>query len=91
MYIIFFYIKLLFYDWFYWSFLSKLCFNYNYIVNKVIFLYLCKEFGYSYNLRFFLGIYIEVVDYYGYRYGVGFKEFKDMIKKVDDEIYNLIK
>lgn len=39
----------------------------------------------------FVGIYIEAVDHYGHRYGVGSKELKDMIKKVDDEIYNLIK
>lgn len=49
-----------------------------------------KSCGYSYNLRFFLGIYIEAVDHYGHRYGVGSRELKDMIKKVDDEIYNLI-
>lgn len=51
-----------------------------------------KICGYNYILRvFFLGIYIEAVDHYGHRYGVGSKELKDMIKKVDDEIYNLIK
>lgn len=88
----FLYIKLPFYDWFYWSFSSKLCFNYNYTVDKAIFLYLCKDLRLQLYLKgFFLGIYIEAVDHYGHRYGVGSKELKDMIKKVDDEIYNLIK
>mgnify|MGYP003687577285 CR=1 FL=1 len=39
----------------------------------------------------FTGIYIEVVDSYGHRYGVNSKELKQMIKDVDAEIYNLKK
>ncbi|XP_022345085.2 glycerophosphocholine cholinephosphodiesterase ENPP6-like [Crassostrea virginica] len=38
-----------------------------------------------------IGIYIEVVDSYGHRYGVNSKELKQMIKEVDAEIYNLKK
>lgn len=77
---------------FHGSFSSNICFKYNYTVNKAIFLYLCKDLRLQLYLKvFFLGIYIEAVDHYGHRYGVGSKELKDMIKKVDDEIYNLIK
>ncbi|XP_061166536.1 glycerophosphocholine cholinephosphodiesterase ENPP6-like [Saccostrea echinata] len=37
----------------------------------------------------FIGIYIEVVDHYGHRYGVGSKELKEIIKEVDREIHTL--
>lgn len=37
-----------------------------------------------------LGIYNEVVDHYGHKYGVGSKELEGIINDVDHEIYNLI-
>lgn len=37
----------------------------------------------------FIGIYVEVVDYYGHIYGIGSKELVEVIKTVDREIHNL--